>query len=764
MKNIVFLACGMMALPQAAVCAAPASAQCDPLVAFHLSNSGKTVRRLPVDVVPENVFWWFTTRDFADGMKTFSRLVDEGLAGSTYNCVTLSLRCNSEFGGHEVQEAARVFFAKTRAAGVKAYMDTDPRIARCEFLSRWPDEKQGVAHVVAATPTNGCVAFSYEFKDAEDHMTSGAAVSYRPLKVYEPIAFAAKRRPDGSIDLSRRRRVEAGQKVSFKEWYVPESDGHGRIERATAFVDVCAQGLSCDEVLVAVLRAEYHCIDVFSPNLLPFARELMERCKALGADGAMHDEWGFMPDYLPDLHTFWWSENMAKAYRKFFGCDLVDDYPLMALGAKGDADRSKAIGAFMKLVLDRNVEIELDFYDADKMLFGDDVYVVKHPTWHCWICPQEYFHNGLNWWQAKRDWAQGDEVTPFYVLNALSKKWGSPVWLNEGYSATQAKNTFRHWSYAMCGGRQVYHCLYSGNPREMEPYERMAWEERRVRLSTDLMASGGLAAQSRVRLLNLITRAPVDSPVAFVFGHEKLVDWNSDGWNDHGAKQIGGLLADGWWCDAYPASECALGTFAVDGDGYLRVGRQRYHAVMLHQLSDAERKAFEAAVSGSVLKTRVFAADEGDAVKRHLLAIGAVRQPCAKGRTRAGATYPEPDGTLRLIDGTAVRIRAGWDSPCGLPISEPLESAGMRVSVEAEGVAAVRCEGGEVVAVCGGALTRVEGPGLSLKLATPQDVALVKIGGVWRGVWQTPEATMPVPKELAALTEHWVRLLVPVRN
>ena len=41
----------------------------DPLSRFWRENDGKTVRRLPVDVLPENAFWGFITRDFPDGMK-----------------------------------------------------------------------------------------------------------------------------------------------------------------------------------------------------------------------------------------------------------------------------------------------------------------------------------------------------------------------------------------------------------------------------------------------------------------------------------------------------------------------------------------------------------------------------------------------------------------------------------------------------------------------------------------------------------------------
>ena len=132
------------------------------------------------------------------------------------------------------------------------------------------------------------------------------------------------------------------------------------------------------------------------------------------------------------------------------------------------------------------------------------------------------------------------------MLTALSKKWGSPVWLNEGYSATVQRNTYRTWSYAMCGGRQVYHCLYGGKPEEMARYAKMPWAERRVRTSLDLLMPDAVRAQVRIRLANLVTRAPVDCPVAFLFGHEKLVDWSGEGWNDHGQKELRALKAEGW--------------------------------------------------------------------------------------------------------------------------------------------------------------------------------------------------------------------------
>ena len=731
----------------------------DPLVRFWRENDGKTVRRLPVDVVPENVFWGFGTRDFPDGLKAFSRMIDESVAKSTYNCVTLTLRCNPELGDPETMAAAKTVCEKAHAAGIKVYMDTDPRIARREFFARWPNDMQGVAVVVTAAPTNGVAAFTYTFKDATDHMTGGARNSYRPVKARVAAAFAVRRRADDALDFSTCRPVDVAPEIAVQNWNCEV--GGGSMDRANATVSGKATGLAADETLVATLEADFFSVDLFSPHIIPFARELMARYKTLGADGGMRDEWGFIPDHAPSLRKFWWSPNFEAAYRAACGRSLMDDFPLMAFGAKGDAVRAAAIGTFMKLVLARNVEIERDFYETDKRLFGAGVYVAKHPTWHSNVCPQEYFHNGLDWWQAPRDWAQGDENAPIYALNAMTKKFGGPMWLNEGYTATPERNVFRVWTYAMCGGRQVYHGLYSGNAQEMKKYNEMPWDERRVRTATDLLAPDNVTAQARVRLPNLITRAQVDSPVAYVFGHERLVDWSGDGWNDHGQWKILALMAQGWWCDAYPASECGLGTLTVDGDGYLRVGQQRYLAVMLHNLSAGERRAFDAVVKGHALKTRIFGGDEDKAVGDYLQQAGAVRQPPVKGKTRAGYVYPEPDGTLRLIDGTAIRIRVDWDHPRGLPIAETLESNGAKIAVAAEGLCAVRAENGQLVALAAGGLTHADGPGLALALDRPEDVVLLKINGEWRGIWQTSHTDKPIPAPLAALTPHWIRLLVP---
>ena len=68
MKNLLPITTFSLILPLAASAAYNPAAFTD----FWRDNDGKTIRRIPVNVMPENVFWGFGTRAFADVMKTFN--------------------------------------------------------------------------------------------------------------------------------------------------------------------------------------------------------------------------------------------------------------------------------------------------------------------------------------------------------------------------------------------------------------------------------------------------------------------------------------------------------------------------------------------------------------------------------------------------------------------------------------------------------------------------------------------------------------------
>jgi len=64
-------------------------------------------------------------------------------------------------------------------------------------------------------------------------------------------------------------------------------------------------------------------------------------------------------------------------------------------------------------------------------------------------------------------------------------------------------------------------------------------------LSKALLRTKVLAADCRVRLLNFISDAPVDCPVAVIFGHADAMNWAGPAYNDTGHGTHGRPLACG---------------------------------------------------------------------------------------------------------------------------------------------------------------------------------------------------------------------------
>ncbi|MFH1568719.1 MAG: hypothetical protein ABIL09_12040, partial [Gemmatimonadota bacterium] len=337
-------------------------------------------------------------------------------------------------------------------------------------------------------------------------------------------------------------------------------------------------------------------------------------------------------------------------------------------------------------------------------------------------------------------------------------------------------------------GRMVFHPLYptvNGQPRDpADP----SHPTHRLLLTPELVR-----AECRVRLLSFISRAPLDCPVAFVFGHQGLMNWAGAGYLDYGEDLSLDLWRRGYAVDLYPSTEIESGTLEVTADGWLQVGRQRYEVLVLYRPDLCP--ATVARFFGEKLITRTALVaigswerdDRGEALDGlGLLPAGFRRLASAEGALEVLLTeleqrgagrqpplvepyllfrndqigMPAPSGTARLVDGTVVRLAATMVSDGGDPIEETIDVGGVPVEVAAEGLFAARVDGeGRVEALAAGGLRRVRGGGLDLELSAPLDVALWRdAGGAWRGVAQgVPE----VPDALKRLARDWVCLRVP---
>ena len=698
--DVFWEACGLLTFDRA-VEKLPAELLA-PLNARLTAETGK----LPVSVLPELAFFSICDKDVESGDVSELKAIVEALAGrGTFNYVNVTCRCHHDDTEPAVKRIVGRLAEIVHACGLKMSYDLDPRHSRNEFLRQHPDSAQQLAVValgdapVVEVPCPGRL---------RDHMSSNG--EYAPVGCRMGAAYAVKM--DGAGAVVARRTVTDKARFSY--------DG---ARRTAAF---SCEGLAPDERLAALAVFTLHSCDVFSPHLIPFMDALIAEYAELGIDGAMRDEYGFPPSFdkaFAEHRAYWFSAPLAEAYRAKTGRDFLPDILTMAFPC-ADPARSACVDAYMRLLYERNTEIECRFYDLHKRLFGRDSMVCKHPTWICFIGWQELNHNGLDWWSAKRDWAQVDEVTYPCAALGMAKKWGGANWLCEGYQQTAEKYAPLVWRYALAGGRMAYHPVGYPPPKR---YTDMPGATGRIRRLTDILDAGALRAQECVRLLNRISSAQPVSPVAVVFGHSRMANWTDSAYLKWGYELTRDLWSAGWLPDLYPSTEFDAGTFAVDRDGFLCVGAQRYDAVALVNLSDADRAAFGKIAGSRPLKTAVFRdPDDASAVAAALEKARAVKQPpLAPGK--GGLHLPRPDGTLALLDGTVVRIKANEVTSAPEPIEGELFVGGRRVRYSASGLFAARMGAdGNLAAVAGAGLLSVEGPGFSRTFSRPTDFAWVR--------------------------------------
>ncbi len=725
--------------------------------------------RLPDDVPPTIGCWFWREAEFqADGYRSFLDLV---ASHATYNWLTTSIRTpDVEVTSPEVHDQICRAADYARQKGIRLIMDLDVRLARRAFQKRYPNEMQEMLRLREVTLNNsGKGKIRVTPEPLSDHYTH-RTTPYVALAGRLVRAFTYVRGPQG---------IEPGSVRDITGFACEVTEASPEGVAVTISGTPAMQGRQ-----VCVMVAFTHlAADVFAPHLLDFQRAILAQYRDAHLGGACKDEWGFPPcfDGNPAKNDYWYSAELAAAYwQQTAGHDLLRDMLLMTYGERGrTGDRAGAINQFMALCRRRNTEVENDFYEAVKETFGPHAAVATHPTWWPYPDAHEFKKNGLDWWAVRRDWAQVDEVTPFSVRTALAKKWGSGIWYNMFYATDVAAYQQSLWTHAMANGRINYHPLY---PRQSE--SGCGQEE--------LLAGSLTRGDCRVRMLNFITRAAVDSPVAVVFGHACAMNWAGPAYDDVGMDVVNQLWQAGFYADLIPSSELASGALKVDADGALSYGQQRYtaavfyhpefertqtafvldkidpHRTALYQVGDWTRD-FNGKPLPRYCHLPSATVTAADAVECSQQVITYLRQsgiqPQQPATTQIGWDHktaaPPPAGQTRLLDGTHL-VLAGEHDPAGDPIQTTFSLNGHKVTVDCIGVAAVRLDPqGKLEALAAGGLRHMQVENtFELTLEQPADIALWRDPhGVWHGALQGYSG--PIPAQLTRLSDDWLRLNVP---
>jgi len=707
--------------------------------------------------------WFWSAEEFKAG--GYKRFIDLYEKHSAFGLLTTSIRYPVEVTDPKVHDQIKAAAEYAREHGMAIVMDLDVRLARQAFMDKYPDEQQEIVRLreIALNET-GEAALAIEPVNLGDHYTFAArgyvSLSARVLRVYSYVAGPQGMEPDSVQDITGRCKVA-------------QADAKG--------VKVAIPCTARDKGRTACLLAAFTLFtpDVFAPHLVEFERSVLEYYADVPLAGACKDEWGFPGRFRPRTDDIFYSSFLAQAYAKRRpGHDLERDLLLMFRNEKGrEAERAAAINHYMEMNWQRNGEIETEYYKSIKKVFGKNAMSATHPTWYPFPKAEEVFKNGLDWWVAARDLAQTDEATPFAVRTALAKRWHTPLWYNMYYDRTLGPYEEDLWRHALGGGRLNFHPLW--------PHP---WEN----LPTSLLAGRLLQADCRVRLLNYISTAPIDCPVAVIFGHPSALNWAGTGFADVGINVTNGLWAEGFYADLIPSSEITAGNLKIADDGSVQYGPQRYAAVVLYNpqyerpvvaeffaraaekgkttlyrvgewTMDFEGRPFD----GNAALPAAMAPADADACVRNIIArlrsSGIEPQTPCTSRGAAGfppSMMPKPSGRCRLLDGTLI-LASGENDVMGDPIRKTLKVNGQDVALDVIGVAAVRLDkNGKVEAMAAGGLKSFKAGEMTIELDQRADVALWRdANGRWQGILQGYQGDVPEP--LMNITKNWTRLRLP---
>ena len=663
----------------------------------------------------------------------------------------------------EAMALMRAITSYAEHTGIGIIFDGEIRLSRKAFRQRYPDLLAERLVLTEQAFKDATTDYSVSRSEMNDHYSHNYTYTVERARLVR--AWSYRKNDSGEV------LPETITDVTGLVDFNPEQPKNGGLT-AHFSLDESMRPAGEGEFFVTVaIGFAYLYPDLYSDEAYEFEADLFRAHRDIPFAGCIKDEWGFLPCFtgIPDADEISYSPRGAALYETLYpGRNLCDDAFLMFLPQAGKQEqRAAVIDGYNTMKLDRVVMYEEQLYRLTKEFWGDDAMVAVHPTWYFEPVRNEFRKNALSWWQVPRDFAQTDEQAPFPCRMGLSKTEGR-AWYNEYYNNEIPPYLLEIWSSLLGGGRVNIHPYCCGNnPNSVAE---------NINGHLDILAAGAEQARQRIRILDCITSAPLDSPVALVFGHFGVMNWTRPQFNTVMSKVIPFcqcFSSAGYPADVIPSSQiqkrtlCGAPCWRVGDDGYLRYGCQPYWAIVLYAETPSDQADFEALralARGS--KTRVIAADD-EAIAALIAEMTAAGLPTQT----PWESRPAMSGFARLCDGTLLWANASLEEAGGSALSIDEEVAisadkSVRVRAEATGLFACRFAEGSIVggtkttslqAVAGSSLKRVEIGDFVVSLddeEAPCDWALWRDGeGAWHGIFQASENRLP--KELEKLTGDW---------
>ena len=239
--------------------------------------------------------------------------------------------------------------------------------------------------------------------------------------------------------------------------------------------------------------------------------------------GIGFDEFGYMavqPGFMmKDDETFrirHYSLAMKEQYRHQYNRNLDEDLFQMRYSPEGnDTEKIKAKNFYMDVMRHGPLRAERALARFAKKLYGTDVFLGLHNTFHNAFDEDEIWSTGINWWTLPRDYGHSDEN----IATAIQMGIGMANTQNVMYNMYYHRNLDIFASKALTdlqyGIRTHYHAIN----------DKGAWG---VSLESSEVAPTIWKVERMAKLLNHFNATYADCRILVIAGMEALANWYPD--------------------------------------------------------------------------------------------------------------------------------------------------------------------------------------------------------------------------------------------
>ena len=225
---------------------------------------------------------------------------------------------------------------------------------------------------------------------------------------------------------------------------------------------------------IFVMVAQYYNYTAVS-DTWDVLKGLIDAYSDIDLDGIQLDEYGYM--FLntnsiangdePPFRGRIYSKGMNKYYSDNLNIDLANlMFEMRYAPENNEKIRIKAINTYFEQLRYFPLEIEKKAYSYAKQVFGDDIYISCHNTFHNDLDNDEIWRTACNWWDIPRDYGHTDENITFPVRWGMMLAAKNPLMFDMYYSSNGETHFDHMIEAAPYNCREFHHAFddfYWGN-------------------------------------------------------------------------------------------------------------------------------------------------------------------------------------------------------------------------------------------------------------------------------------------------------------